>query len=1560
MDLIPIRIFLIFSLFCAFGKSMAQELVIQRGDQELLGNYRFDEKEERMFSWGVNGHSVRMWNAANGRLADEFYMDNAGMIMSVAFSDSTGRLACVNLGTALQVWDVSTRESVSVPLTFGDMYVQVRGSQFLVFSAFQVKLFDARNMHLIQTIPIRKATPGAMVGSIRDIYTYRNGYVIVATDSVGVYDENWVCHQRWPTAIGGSNTFVNPLAFDERRHALVLYDMNQHDFALLDVDKGTLSYKKNLGVLSGASFCGDYMLLLESVGGSPMLMDLRNGKLTNPDALLPQGSGFRKLYANDRWLVCSQRLSIFGSTEKGRVLAFIDPNTLLVKFQDTVATDLIDTYAAALGRRHFAYSTVETSTIGQISHSPRIYDLQYFNLTDPVSPALNTLSTVYERQLLRPDGTLNQKLQVDIFKNFNRQNEISGVVFSPQYRYAFYNAFGDKFLKKRNGDSLMLVKNLGWNNQLVGMAAFTPDERYLLVKRDSAVDLVRTADGSVVLPSHKLEHQIFTGSLLCDNDYAWVIGDPFKVDLLDLKKLNWDSLKFPWGVSSMARIDALNYMACTSNGIYTVNVSTREIKPLLNNHRALMIASDPPGQKLYALMDDGSVRIIDLKEKGITSLSDGSSAADLSVHFNEQGPGNIIFQHFFLSDDRHYLVTHTRDNKIKVWDLIAGKVAFRKQLAGVNILMLDSKKHLLIALTQTSFGLSQDDVWVFDLLSGETVFSSTDEVRKLQLHPPASISDLVTSSISVSGQNNTKEMSRFTFKQIRLDPDFHYLWMTSGQMLGVLDLRKPALMKWSRSAKEFSIDGFRDSLAMVRATEWSGFVNPVTRDTMRIPFGPPDYIPASGHFPGYSYAIMQRYDKGVLYDFKLYSDSASRLLVSHRMATEIVQVSASRDGKYVATCTDYEHTYRDTAFLFDAASGKQITALAGPYYRTFFTADNRYWLCLQNGHPAGVYDIANKTWKMIDMDGLNVEPMTEGHWVKSDGRLVDPENAKVYQTNLVVITEVSKGEAYGYTLSGEMGTYQLATNTFHNFSFQQTGGFAQALVSPDKRYLISLGADGFVSKWDLQSGLIANQAPVDYDPLRTIYFNTDSTFVVTINAYKAVSYSLKSLHQKYTFAPGNNGTLNFFLSDGSYFADRSDLNRFYFNYKGGLFGYTQFDMYFNRPDKVLAAADERDTKLIRAYQEAALKRRGNTLVPSFDLTKFHAPEIRVLNERLLPTRQSADTVSVIVQAEDTSLRLTELRVNINGNPVSANGLVRSADGKKMAGRLLLHLGAGHNRIELSCVNENGVASLVRTVEINCAAARPAPKTYFVGIGLNHYQSPQLQTLHFSVKDVHLVDTLLHLGGAVHTAILFESQVTPAAIDSLLKTLSATDIDDKVVIYFSGHGIGATSGFYLSTYSAEPAAPANTAYDFVRMEKLLAAIPARQKLVLIDACNSGQSDRTLLKGDRYAALDTSAYALPFDLMQDVFADVSSATGAVVVCASRSTQYANEGKTNGVFTECLSRGIREKAADSNGDGDISVEELKNYLLTQVPKSTNKSQHPVTRGDIPGLDWLLLKLP
>jgi hypothetical protein len=318
------------------------------------------------------------------------------------------------------------------------------------------------------------------------------------------------------------------------------------------------------------------------------------------------------------------------------------------------------------------------------------------------------------------------------------------------------------------------------------------------------------------------------------------------------------------------------------------------------------------------------------------------------------------------------------------------------------------------------------------------------------------------------------------------------------------------------------------------------------------------------------------------------------------------------------------------------------------------------------------------------------------------------------------------------------------------------------------------------------------------------------------------------------------------------------------------------------------------------------------------------------------------------------------------------------------------LSQGKNILEISALNEKGVESLKERLEIDYTTTKKTtPKLYLINIGASEYQNSKMN-LNYAQKDAQDIAQAFQnkkdLFQEIISYTLVNEQVTKGNITALKTKLLQTQVDDYVMITFSGHGLlDENKNYYLATHNINFSKPQENGLLYEDLESLLDGIPARQKVLMLDACHSGEVDKEEnlviknndnnlgikgiiktkgFKGEEnkesekttdeddlnVEGISNGGVGLPnsFELMKELFADLRRSSGATVISAAGGAEYALEGAdwNNGVFTYAILSGLKEKKADLNKDGNIMLSELKTYVQKVVPDLTGGRQQPTSR--------------
>jgi hypothetical protein len=220
-------------------------------------------------------------------------------------------------------------------------------------------------------------------------------------------------------------------------------------------------------------------------------------------------------------------------------------------------------------------------------------------------------------------------------------------------------------------------------------------------------------------------------------------------------------------------------------------------------------------------------------------------------------------------------------------------------------------------------------------------------------------------------------------------------------------------------------------------------------------------------------------------------------------------------------------------------------------------------------------------------------------------------------------------------------------------------------------------------------------------------------------------------------------------------------------------------------------------------------------------------------------------------------------------------------------------------------------------------------------------------------------------------LLTEKEVTKENIAKLKAYLKTTSVHDRVIISCSSHGVlDSARHFYLATHDTDFDKPEFNGISYEILDGLLDDIPARKKLLLLDACNSGENDEGFAKMDNSYAKGTKGSNVKigdeivkesnFKKMNELFVNVRNNSGAYIISATGGIQKALEGEAvmldgkpleNGSFTYAVLEYLKENESNTT---KLTVNQLKKYVEQRVVELTSGKQTPTSRQETMEIDW------
>ena len=232
-----------------------------------------------------------------------------------------------------------------------------------------------------------------------------------------------------------------------------------------------------------------------------------------------------------------------------------------------------------------------------------------------------------------------------------------------------------------------------------------------------------------------------------------------------------------------------------------------------------------------------------------------------------------------------------------------------------------------------------------------------------------------------------------------------------------------------------------------------------------------------------------------------------------------------------------------------------------------------------------------------------------------------------------------------------------------------------------------------------------------------------------------------------------------------------------------------------------------------------------------------------------------------------------------------------------------------------------------------------PRSYALVVGISHYKNlpakAQLQYPDRDAADIYsaLISASAGQFPAENVHKLINEQATLANLNRELEDWlpKVTAPDDRVVIYFAGHGFISGGKAYIAPYDIDPSNIAPTAFPMEELGKLIGSrIHGKWKVLLTDACHSG----AITPEDDTAQVNKSL----LDLNTSIFSLTASRD------REQSFESSQWGGGHGIFTYYVIRGL-EGEADTTGDGIVTADELAEYVHQNVRLATHTRQNPTS---------------
>lgn len=337
-----------------------------------------------------------------------------------------------------------------------------------------------------------------------------------------------------------------------------------------------------------------------------------------------------------------------------------------------------------------------------------------------------------------------------------------------------------------------------------------------------------------------------------------------------------------------------------------------------------------------------------------------------------------------------------------------------------------------------------------------------------------------------------------------------------------------------------------------------------------------------------------------------------------------------------------------------------------------------------------------------------------------------------------------------------------------------------------------------------------------------------------------------------------------------------------------------------------------------------------------------------------------EEATISVQADCPADGITEIRLFQNGKLVETTRNLtvedENAAEKSLLKNFIVKLSPGDNTFKAIAFNTQRTES--KPVEIS-VVYQPSNNTNNVSadivlhlmiVGVNTYKNPKY-TLNYAKADAAAFRDELEKSNTLFSKVdlhyITDADALKDNIEKSFKEIAAVSKpQDLFIFYYAGHGVMSlddkSKAFYIVPYDVtqlygDEDALAQKGISADELMQFSKDISAQKQLFILDAC---QSAGALVSVAMRGAAEEKAIA-----------QLARSTGTHWLTASGSEQFATEFSQigHGVFTYALLKGLA--GAADNGDGQVTVNELKAYLEIEVPELTQKyrgiAQYPASYG-------------